>query len=690
MTTEDIYPQQDYSHSLREIAVHRDQSLELVRELISNAVDATASQIMLVPYFQKKGLVFFDNGTGLSQKTEATDISPYVAFFSIGRSTKLKDAGIGYKCQGSKLCFASARFSLLTRCDGEEEWRFLQLVNPKTQLNTKCPITPGKTSTPWHILQTHVFSAPDARTQVILDQFGEAFFKSTFNHGTLIVVEDFDAADYAHAFAEGTETTSRLYNYIRFCTAVGDTRRIKKSQGFSESTVDVVTSHIKSVAHPIVSLPMVDDAGMVVMRQVPLGYPYLDVAVTETQPKTPANINRLRDGTFYARSARATRHDGSIYTFVLAVDGRRRALTGYPSLGRAGRNGTRCGIMLTTQQGTHLSAQGIKICAFDRIFKKKVLSDYQVLGTRTEHHHLVIDGPFALVTNRNYPAEDALRVLDDDSFLEKLKKFLDDARSASQVFKEMLGKLNRERTLELEDQYHERMRDIKEDLPNRLRFKVNIKEHKTFERHLFFEPQEGEEHFVGALYTLFAHLVPKDHLLSQHWLRPLTFRAHGIDSVACREDEVSIDKMKYLEYKQFFTPAVEFNHPLTITETVVCWDFDDESCKIGEFVEDIFDWRGQITSFVRADSVDTEPPIGFLVSKFVKKGEITEKEHTTTILSLKRLLEASFEVEYVTGTAGRSVRKKRHAKPNDAASARKASKPRSGVAKEKKKAEKGG
>ena len=102
-------PQQSFQHTMKEIAVNREDPCELVRELISNAYDAGATDIRVLPYIERRGLVFFDNGVGMSQsENDLKDgVVPYVAFFSIGKTTKVRGQGIGYKCQGSKLCFAS-------------------------------------------------------------------------------------------------------------------------------------------------------------------------------------------------------------------------------------------------------------------------------------------------------------------------------------------------------------------------------------------------------------------------------------------------------------------------------------------------------------------------------------------------------------------------------------------------------
>ena len=104
-----LFPEQSFEHTLHEISVNRDDPCELVRELLSNSYDAGAENIYIIPLYQRKGLLFFDDGCGLSidEKDNLKEVLPYVAFFSIGKGTKTQGEQIGYKCQGSKLCFAS-------------------------------------------------------------------------------------------------------------------------------------------------------------------------------------------------------------------------------------------------------------------------------------------------------------------------------------------------------------------------------------------------------------------------------------------------------------------------------------------------------------------------------------------------------------------------------------------------------
>src|SRR5262249_29510883 len=155
-----LFPQQSFEHTLREISVNRDDPCELVRELVSNSYDAGAKNIYLTPLYQRRGLLFFDDGCGLSmnKRDEVKGVLPYVAFFSIGKGTKTQGDQIGYKCQGSKLCFASRRFSVLTRCPGDAVYRWKIVDNPRQTLHLDYDISPAETPGTWRGPPPHSFA----------------------------------------------------------------------------------------------------------------------------------------------------------------------------------------------------------------------------------------------------------------------------------------------------------------------------------------------------------------------------------------------------------------------------------------------------------------------------------------------------------------------------------------------------
>ena len=86
------YPIISYNHILSELSVNSQDPCEVIRELISNSYDAEASQIQIYPITteREKGFIFFDDGIGLNETEETNGITPYRAFFSIGKSTKVQ------------------------------------------------------------------------------------------------------------------------------------------------------------------------------------------------------------------------------------------------------------------------------------------------------------------------------------------------------------------------------------------------------------------------------------------------------------------------------------------------------------------------------------------------------------------------------------------------------------------------
>jgi hypothetical protein len=625
---------------MREIAVNREDPCEVVRELISNATDANATDIRVFPYMERKGLVFFDNGAGLSQaeKDMKHGVVPYVAFFSIGKTTKVRGQGIGYKCQGSKLCFASLRVTVMTRCEGEDTWRWLRVEDPKNNLHEDYDITPSITREPWTLLETTVFTDPDDRTLALLKHLDREFFEKTFRTGTLVVIETFDVPDYEKYFSVGSPAKSYLYNYIRYNTSHGDVRRIHfDKSGFTNVDINAVNSNVKTKASSL-QLLMDSSDGSWKLEPVPAGYPYLPVSDDDLKLASPNEVSRLRDGRFCGRYATVIDHGGRKYSLILGIDGKRRALDGYKELGRQKNIG--CGIPLSTQRGTFLAAHGIKICRYDQLFDADALGDFDVLRDNTEHHLFFIDGPFELVTNRNAPAPNALQLLADKTFLEKVKLFLEDVvhkRPRGAMLRELLERLAADRTHQREDHYHKMMAQVKDSLPARPQFRVT--DVPQLKDSWFFEPAQGEENHVGALFTLFSHLVEKGHPLKDYWHRPLTFKAYGIDAISCKDEHDLTDSIEYLEYKHAFTTDVEFNHPFSITNVIVCWDFADAA--VGTSLSDSYDYVGSIKSYIEPDG----KRIGFLIGDIHLASGLHAIGNEITVLSLKRLLANTFKTE---------------------------------------------
>lgn len=647
-----LHPEQSYQHTLREISVNRANPCELVRELISNSYDAAATQIHVFPLVQKRGLIFFDNGTGLSdnKKDSINGVTPYVAFFSIGKGTKIPGKQIGYKCQGSKLCFASSRFSLITRCKGESHFRWKVIDNPKQNLDVSFDISAEKTSEPWRILRESILSSADARTVEILDVLNESFFRTQFEQGTLLIIDEYETDKYENYFSLQPRETNYLYNYIRAFTAHGDVRHIDKEHGFDPTDVKALSVLPGMHRNVTLKLWMTNKRRQAALETIPRGFPYLPAPTDKTE--SPATVSQLRKGSFSARHATTFKYGDQYYSIILAIDGNRRALDGYDAFGRRGNSCS--GLVLSEIRGPLIASNGIAVGPFRALFEHSVLRDWKVLSEGQEHYTLILDGNFELVTNRDDLAPSSRTVLQDSDFIRHIRDFLEDIIRTKRgtILQELRDRLNRETTRHAEDQYIEHNNLLRRELPERDSFV--IKNVPLLVGRRIFTPQRGEEHFVGALYTLLSHLVPPDHPLAKYWIRPLTFSALGIDAIAVvNESERLVNgNLQSIEYKYTFSDRDEFNHPLNVTERIICWDLD--VTEEGSQVQDRYNYACSVQSAISHKG----QALGLMLGDVHHRFETKAIAHEIMVLELRALLNATFDIDYRPGS-----KPKLHGKP---------------------------
>jgi len=230
------HPTIDYRHVMRELSVNRNSPCEVVRELISNGYDAQAKHLWVIPLIDLKGLVFIDDGTGVSSTEEIRGITPWQAFFSIGRSTKQFAQGVGYKCQGSKLCFASRRFGIVSKCHDESEWRYKFVDNPKESIDESFSITPDCTKEPWSVVRGFFPSQVDARIDRALSKLNQAFFLTELsNGGTVILVNGLEAEDFAILF--------KTCGDLSYESTSGSERNTETRGSFDRKRQDSATLH---------------------------------------------------------------------------------------------------------------------------------------------------------------------------------------------------------------------------------------------------------------------------------------------------------------------------------------------------------------------------------------------------------------------------------------------------------------
>ncbi|WP_051534609.1 ATP-binding protein [Deefgea rivuli] len=621
-------PQIEFKHVLGELSVNRNDPCEVVRELISNSYDAKAKSIIYAPLKEESGFLFFDDGTGLSTKELTNGITPYEAFFSIGKSTKKKGESIGYKCQGSKLCFACNRILVITRSECDSQWLFKVVENPRQNLSINYDISPENTDSPWVELASFL-STLSAKTQNTLDFFDESFFQSRFQSGTLIVIQELDTENFEkHFLFEDDFISSYLSNYVRFYTRHGDVRVITKEQGFSPN-------HVLQVAKPIETAELAFIVNGQEMR-IQGGFPYLAASSSDTEVKSPSQISRLRDGRFMARSAKTFNVSGSKFSIVATVDGNRRAHEEYTTLDRKGT--ARSGVRLVDQRGFFVAVNGIKICRFMDIFYNTELSDYSVLadGESPGHFSIIVNGDFDLVTNRNSLSRKAFDILSSPAFLSEIRKFFDDFKRNSAVFSELISRLKKEST---ENKLNEQISILdasKKAIKLRERFRISSSESNE----LYLSPQPGEEYLVGVLYAKLATIVPSGSPFSEFWKKVLTFSTQGIDSVGMRDKSSTSPLVESnlisIEYKYNFTDSGPFNHALAIVDYIVAWTVNlPDSCKI----------KDEYTCFGEVNKISEGV---WNISNIENEGGGCYDDRLVVVISLKQLIESTFNARFST------------------------------------------
>ncbi|WP_157650926.1 hypothetical protein [Burkholderia ubonensis] len=619
-------PQIEFKHVLGELSVNRNDPCEVIREMVSNSYDAGAKRMFYAALKEVGGVIFFDDGVGLSTSEKINGITPWEAFFSTGKSTKQKGDSIGYKCQGSKLCFACGRILVATRSKKNAKWNFKVIENPRNKLDVNFDITPSACDDPVDEVIDFLDDNSAATTKAtntlrdVIDESGEGAT------GTLIVMSGLDTESFVKYFTiTANPEESYLYNYIRFYTRHGDVRKLTKGQGFSQN-------HITMVTQPKAAKFTVFNGK--VQIEIPFGYPYLDANADDINlVKLPAQVSRLRDGRFFSRAAKSFKIGENRYSVIFAIDGNRRAHTEYKNLARKGKS--QSGIKLSDHRGAFISVRGIKICRYSEILSS--IDRYSVLseGDSPSHYTLIIDGDFDLVTNRNALSKKAYDTLEDQDFLKKIKDFLDDQIEKDRIFRELVLRIKKESSENLLNEQIEILNNAKDELKTRERFRILDKGNR---RHLFLSPLPGEEYLVGVLYSSLWNFVPEDSPYRDYWRRIITFSTQGIDSLALVDEKsanlLASANVEAIEYKYEFNNFGPFNHALAIVDYIVAWEVDVD---IGKRVEDNYTCKGKIR-------VGGEPFLWEIYD--IENNEAGEYENVIRVINLKTLIEMTFGAEY--------------------------------------------
>jgi hypothetical protein len=625
-----LNPQIEFKHVLGELSVNRNDPCEVIRELISNSYDAGAKNIYYAPLKERKGFIFLDDGSGLTTKQSSNGISPWEAFFSIGKSTKKQGEAIGYKCQGSKLCFASSRVMVASLINpAKNQWNYVTIDNPRNNLDTSYNITPKKTIDISQKIDSF-FSNPSADTARAIKYIEEIIINSKSESMTLIIIDELDTENFAKYFAiESNAEESYVVNYIRLYTRHGDIRYLTQAEGFSGSQRQQVSASVVEAKFYIFANRKA--------ISVPFGYPYLAVPAAGKQDptiKSPNNVSRLRDGRFYSRAAKTFSVGGQNFSIILAIDGNRRAHAEYKYLARKGK--AMSGIKLSEHRGFFVAVKGIKICKYQELLSS--LDDYEVLseGDSPSHYSIILDGDFDLVTNRNMLSKNAYDTLSNPDFIEQIKKFLDAQKKTDIVFSELLSRLRKESSETALNEQIENLQEAKKQIKDRERFRIKDLNDHT---HLFLSPQAGEEYLVGILYSQLSSFLPKNPGFEKYWRRIVTFSTQGIDSLGLINENSQRPLVESnvcsVEYKFEFNNNGPFNHALAVVDYIVAWCVDVD---VEKQVKDSFTCFGNIRKVPEND-------FEWEISKIsdINGGQYPQK---ISVICLKSLILQTFETEF--------------------------------------------
>lgn len=623
-----MHPQIEFKHVLGELSVNRNDPCEVLRELISNSYDAGAKKIWYMPLKDRQGLVFMDDGAGLSHQEAINGITPWEAFFSIGKSTKKQGDSIGYKCQGSKLCFASSRILVATTTDRASGlWYHKSIDNPRVNLDTNFDISPEH-SNDIHQLLDQFLPGATADTAAAIGHAKALLNGNTLGKSiTLILIDGLETEGFVKYFSVGPDPEdSYVYNYIQFYTKHGDVRQLTPSQGFTPNQRTQVSSGIHGAELGIFANGKASF--------IPFGYPYLEKGTLDPSIKSPAQVSRLRDGRFTSRSAKRFLVGPDKFRIIMAIDGNRRAHDEYKNLARKGQG--KSGIRLSDQRGVFISVKGIKICKYPELLA--ALDGYEVLveGDASSHYTIIVDGDFDLVTNRSALSKRAYDKLADPAFVAEIKKFLDAQRASDLVFSELISRLRRESSETLLNEQIDLLESAKTEIKNRERIRIAD---GTGGNHLFLSPRPGEEYLVGVLYSQLAAMTGKATGVEKFWRRVVTFSTQGIDSLGLRDEgaasPLSEKNICSIEYKYEFNNSGPFNHALAVVDFIVAWSVNVDP---GVTVRDTYTCFGNIRK-IAGNTFEWE------ISD-IENADGGTYPHKITVVDLRELISQTFKAKF--------------------------------------------
>lgn len=647
----------------------------------------------------------------------------WYAFITNGFSSKRRQHLIGHKGQGSKLLFSckdsltiiskakleSAKW-LLCRIEKPEEHMLglrseLQYDQTNSLDNPKVIVTEMEGEEVQNYLESHICNIIKKDLPRALHV--QEHFKRVINggRGTLIFalgVSDPDLRDYLlqldQEFSLKQENTKegvhanhmiKLHSFISFKTIMGHPLAEKSLQeaGFENRLVNQYKTQDNLPTLHINTKEVQDYSMLPGLKTVPHKHSAGDNAC-------PLRIREMKKARFQDRHiGKMTVGGTNNYTVLLLLDGTAHRLETYLMLGRRGGKKTiqkRSGIPMGDFTGVTIYCKGMYICRLDSLLDHEMYGDFRKLYTEnvqyTGHYQLIIDCEnIEVISSRNGISTIAKQELLCDEFREKLRNMLRRFCAGNSVFDRFIKRLNKLNTDALE-------KGAMQDMENRLKY-IQLMQRMEIvidERHHYIlEPMEGDENLVIAIYfelraLLSAKIGEMKNDDAKKYLQCLwpdckhVTGAAGLDAIGLManietslRNQIPESACAHVEFKtmlKILDECKRYNHSLTATDFIICWDFLHDPETILEAIEnkstvvDHIDNRGITTDHIRVYAGKHEPPLEwqvpesmkgfcFCITDIEKDGELKRYDHKAVhgviVFSLKKLIEATVGSEHI-------------------------------------------
>lgn len=427
----------------------------------------------------------------------------------------------------------------------------------------------------------------------------------------------------------------------------------------------------------------------------------------------PLKIKEMKNARFQDRHIAQMTVEQNKYTILLLLDGTAHRKYTYSMLGRRGGNRKiqkRSGIAMSEFTGVTLYCKGMYLCRFDSLLDHETYRDFQKLSTEsvqyTGHFQLVIDcDNIEVISSRNGISTIAKQDLTCQEFRTRLRDVLKGFCANDSVFNRFVKRLNKLTSDALE-------RGAVDDRENRLRYiqslkRIEIQVHGM--PHYILEPRKGDENLVIGIYFEIRALLrtdingmqndPKKRDLQCLWpdCKHVTGGA-GLDCVGLMANvqtslstQIPESACAHIEFKsllKILNRAKPYNHSLTVTDFIICWDFEHDEDTVLDAINnksmivDHIGNKGKASDTVRVYAGRENPPLEwripdsmrgscFCINEIEKDGEL--RQHTgkvvqgVIVFALKRLIEVTLgngKITYLPSTDEPQQRKRQKVNDN--------------------------